>query len=202
MKWKRTWIVVAALLGAVSFSACNWWGRNPSESLRLYGNIEMTQVDVAFKMAGKLSSLDVEEGAGVKQGMVLARLDTIQLERQKSRDQAALAAAESLIPQLETSIERQKASIAAETELRRAQLSQAEAVLRDLQAGARAQEIQQAQAQVAEARTQHQQARQDWERAQTLHKNDDISTAQLDQSRTRFEATAAALRQGEERLAL
>lgn len=199
----KHWVILSAVtFGATAFAACSWWGRKPSDNLRLYGNIEMTQVDVAFKIAGKLSLLAVNEGDTVSSNMVLARLDTVQLERQKSRDQAALASAESLVPQLQTSIERQKTSLAGETALRQAQLAQAEAVLRDLQAGARPQEIQQAQAQVSETRSQHQQARQDWDRAQVLHKNDDISTAQFDQFRTRFDATSAALRQAEERLAL
>ena len=39
-----------------------------------------------------------------------------------------------------------------------------------------------------EARSQQQQARQDWDRAQVLYKNDDISTAQFDQYRARVDA--------------
>jgi HlyD family secretion protein len=202
MKWKRLGSYAAVLLGMAALAACSAWQRHASDRLQLYGNIELIQVDVAFKIAGKLSSLEVGEGDSVKQDMVLARLDTVQLERQKNRDQAALATAESLVPQLQTSMARQTAALAAELDMRRAQLAQAEAALRDLEAGARSQEIQQAQALVAEVKSQHQQARQDWERAQVLHKNDDISTAQFDQVRMRFDATAAALRQAEERLAL
>jgi HlyD family secretion protein len=202
MKWTNRGAFAAVLLGVLVFGACGWWQHGASDSLKLYGNIELTQVDMAFKISGKLSRLEVNEGDAVRQGMVLARLDTTQLESQKNRDQTALVTAESLVPQLQTGIERQKATLAAETDLRRAQLAQAEAALRDLQAGSRAQEIRQAKALVEEATSQHQQARNDWERAQVLHKNDDISTAQLDQYRSRFDTSAAALRQAEERLAL
>jgi HlyD family secretion protein len=202
MKRKSVITLAALLLSAASSSSCSWWQRGAPESLRLYGNIELTQVDMAFKISGKIGALEVEEGDAVRQGMMLARLETQQLESQRNRDQAALAAAESLLPQLQTGIERQKASLAAETELRQAQLSQAEAVLRDLLAGARAQEIQQARASVEEAASLQGQARQDWERAQVLHKNDDISTAQFDQYRARFDTASAALRQAQERLAL
>jgi HlyD family secretion protein len=202
MKWTNRGAFAAVLLGVAVFGACGWWQHGASDSLKLYGNIELTQVDMAFKISGRVSGLEVSEGDAVRQGMVLARLDTTQLESQKNRDQAALVTAASLVPPLQTSIERQKATLAAETELRRAQLAQAEAALRDLQAGSRAQEIQQAKALVEEATSQHQQARNDWERAQVLHKNDDISTAQLDQYRSRFDTSAAALRQAEERLAL
>jgi len=192
----------AAFAAASLLPACGWWQRRAPENLRLYGNIEMTQVDMAFKISGKLIDLAVGEGDPVRQNMVLARLETTQLESQRNRDRAALAAAESLVPQLQTTLERQRAVLAAETGLRRAQLAQAEALLRDLLAGSRTQEIQQARALVEEARSRHQQARQDWERAQVLYKNDDISTAQFDQFRARADAASAALRQAEERLAL
>ncbi len=202
MKPTQPATLTAAFLAFLLFPACSWWNQGAPASLKLYGNIELRQVDMAFKIPGKLSSLEVDEGDPVQQGMVVARLDTLQLESQKNRDVAALAAAESLIPQLQTSIERQKASLAAETDMRRAQLAQAEARLQELLAGSRDQEIQQAKALVEEAQSHHQQARQDWERAQVLYKNDDISTAQFDQYRSRFTTSAAALRQAEERLAL
>ena len=204
MKAKR--IVPVVILLVVVAAAWVGWSRyskgDDPNRMRLSGNIELTQVDMAFKISGKLSELRVGEGDPVHQNMILARLETAQLESQRNRDRAALAAAESLVPQLQTSIERQRAVLAAEIELRRAQLAQAEALLRDLLAGSRTQEIQQARALVEEARSQQQQARQDWDRAQVLYKNDDISTAQFDQYRARADAASAALRQAEERLAL
>ncbi len=200
---KRIWITtLASGLIAASFSSCGAWQRSATESLKVYGNIELTQVDIAFKIAGKLIERRVDEGDPVSRGLLLARLETTQLESQKNRDQAALVAAESLVPQLQTSIEREKSALAAETDLRRAQLAQAESRLQELQAGSREQEIREARAMVEQAQSQHQQAAQDWERAQVLHKSDDISTAQFDQYRMRFDATAAALRQANERLSL
>lgn len=202
MTWTRRWPLLAILTSVTALSACSWWRRGAPESLKLYGNIELTQVNMAFKIPGKLTRLEVDEGDVVRQGMVLAGLDRVQLESQRNRDQAALVAANSQIPQLQTSIERQKATLAGETKLRQAQLAQAEAILRQLLAGSRPQEIEQAQAVVEESRPQHQQAQQDWERARVLYKNDDISTAQFDQYRARFDATAAALKQAEQGLAL
>jgi len=200
---KRMCVVLcAASFLAAAFSSCGTWHRVPPGSLTLYGNIELTQVDMAFKIPGKLIELRVDEGDAVQKGMTLARLDTLQLDRQKTRDAAAQVGAESQIPQLETSIERQKASLAAETDLRRAQLAQAQARLEELLAGSREQEIRQAQAMVEETKSQYQQAAQDWERAQVLHKNDDISTSQFDQYRMRFDSTAAALKRSQEQLSL
>ena len=45
-------------------------------------------------------------------------------------------------------------------------------------------------------------AKKDWERAQALYKNDDISTAQFDQYRNRWESAEAALKQAKERNSL
>jgi HlyD family secretion protein len=202
MKSTHRWTLPAILTSAFAFSACSWWQHGATETLKLYGNIELTQVDMAFKIPGKLVTLAVDEGDLVRQGMVLATLDKVQLQSQRNRDQAALVAADSQIPQLQTSIQSQKVTLAGETELRTAQLDQAEAVLQQLLAGSRPQEIEEARASVEESRSQYQQAQQDWARAQVLYKTDDISTAQFDQYRSRFDATSAALNQAEQRLAL
>jgi len=68
--------------------------------------------------------------------------------------------------------------------------------------GSRKQDIQQAEAAVADAKAQLEFARQDWDRGQTLYKNEDISTQQYDQYRTKFDSATAMLRQAEEKLSL
>jgi HlyD family secretion protein len=134
--------------------------------------------------------------------MVLARLDDAQLLRQREREQAGVAAAEAGLRQVATAVEFQKASLEADTDLRRAEVRAAEARLRDLLAGARRQEIEQARAVLDEARTEEQRATADWDRAQRLYKNDDISRAQYDQFQARYQAASAMARQAGERLAL
>ncbi len=191
-----------AYLLLLGFSACGWWQRGPGDRIRVSGNIELTEVKIAFKVPGRLVELNFEEGAPVRTGTVLARLDDVQLQRQRDREQAGLAVAESQLVQLRTGIEYLRAALNAEIELRQAELKQADARLDELLAGSRKQEIEQAAAVAAEARTQNELAEKDWERAQVLFKNDDITAAQHDQYRTRLEATKAALKQAEERLAL
>ncbi len=144
----------------------------------------------------------VDEGDAVTKGMVIARIDAQQIQQQLGRDQAALLSVQSQLPQLLTAIQFQKQTLSGEIELRRAQVRQAEARLEEFTAGSRPQEIQQAQAAVAEARTQQERAAADWKRAQTLFKDDDISAADHDQFRARYEATAASLQRAEEALAL
>jgi HlyD family secretion protein len=74
--------------------------------------------------------------------------------------------------------------------------------LQELESGARPQEIQEAKAAVDSAQSEFERAGRDWERAQTLYKNDDISAAQYDQYRNRRASAEAALTQARERHAL
>jgi membrane fusion protein YbhG len=193
-------IVVLAIAGGILWSQRN--GRDEARHIRLSGNMELTQVDISFKVAGKLIERTVNEGDTVKKGQLIARIDQVQTMRQNQAQQASLQSAQMQLSQSATSIEWQQATNEAEIELRKADIRQAQANLDQLLNGSRPEEIQQAQAAVTDARTQAEQARLDWERAQTLYKNDDISTAQRDQYQARFNSTAALLRQAEERFAL
>jgi HlyD family secretion protein len=134
--------------------------------------------------------------------MVVARLDKDQLLRQRDREQAALAQAQSQLVQAGTTVEWTRQSQASDLDQRRADLSQAQARLRELEAGSRPQEIKESSAAVEAAQTAATAAQKDWERAQVLYKRDDISASQFDQYRKNAESAAAALRQAQERLAM
>jgi HlyD family secretion protein len=194
-------LIVAAVVAAALWRSGAFRGV-PTDRILLSGNIELTEVDVAFKTPGKIVELRAVEGEAVKKGQLLARIDPDQLQKLRGANQAAVTAASSGLTQLRTAILYQKEAIGGDLDLRQAELRQAEARLAEMLAGSRPQEIQQSRAMTGEARTAHEQASRDWERAQTLYKNEDISTAQRDQFRARFDQTAAALRQVEQRLAL
>jgi HlyD family secretion protein len=200
MRWTGRPLLVVTLSVLAGLAACS---RNNSKGrIFLSGNIELTEVKAAFKIPGKLLELHAEEGSLVTQGMVLARLDPEQIRRTHGRDQASRKASETQLVQMQTAVEYQRASLAAELELRRASIQQAEARLRELLAGSRSQEIQEARAIVEDARAQHEQAQADWQRGQKLYGNDDISRAQYDQYKARLDSTAAALKRAQENLKL
>jgi HlyD family secretion protein len=190
------WIVALAAAGFILWRQRN---RTPGNEIRLSGNIEMTQVTLAFKQPGRIVALEAAEGDTVRKGQVIARADREQMEHQRESNQAAVAAARGQIDQLRTMIDWQRTSVEREVQLRNAELRAAQAQLDTLLAGSRPQEIQQAEAAVADARTQHAQAAADWERAQKLFKDEDISRAQYDQFKARFDSTAAAVKQAEMR---
>ena len=194
-------VLVLAAAGAAVY-AFRASGKTPDDRLIVSGNIELDEVNIAFKTAGRLIERNVDEGDAVKKGQIVARLDRDQLLAQKERETAGLAAAEAQLAQAQTAVELQRATLAADLETREADLSSAEARLSELRNGARPQEKLDAKAAVDAAASEVERARRDWERAQTLHKNDDISTAQFDQYRNRFESAQAVLKQAQEREAL
>jgi HlyD family secretion protein len=197
-------IVVILMLGALGIAAALAFRRRgqPDDRIRISGNMELTQVNIAFKIAGKLIERAVDEGDAVKKGQIIARLDRDQLLRQRERESAALVEAASQLKQAGTTVDWTRESQATDLEQRRADLAQAQAKLQQLETGSRPQEIQESSAAVEAARTESERAQRDWERAQTLFKRDDISASQYDQYRKNAESAKAALRQAEERFGL
>lgn len=63
-------------------------------SIKVSGNVEATEVHVAFRIPGKIKEILVDEGYSVKKGDVLARLDTDELIRVKDEAAASLKTAE------------------------------------------------------------------------------------------------------------
>ncbi|MCZ2151317.1 MAG: HlyD family efflux transporter periplasmic adaptor subunit [Bryobacterales bacterium] len=194
-------IAVIAAVGAGLVRA-GFFSREDPNVIRLSGNLELTQVDMSFKMSGRLVTLHAEEGSQVAKGALIARIDQASTLRQKEREQAGLESARAQLTQSLTAVRLQKANLEGDLRLKRADVENADAHLAELLAGSRPQEIQTAQAQVRDAATWRDQARADWDRAQILFRNEDISRAQYDQFKAKFESTTQALRQAQERLAL
>jgi HlyD family secretion protein len=201
---KRIIIVIIVALAVVG--ACLYFfnqnGRNAKNQIMVSGNIELTEVNIAFKTSGRLIERDVDEGDSVKKEQVVARLDREQLSAQRDREAAGLQSATAQLAQAETALAWQKANLAADIEQRKADLNSYQARLQELKNGSRPQEIQEAKAAVESAQSEFDRAKRDWDRAQPLYKNDDISTAQYDQYRSRFESAEAALKQAKERQSL
>jgi len=181
------------------------WSRMSSVDenvLHLSGNIEFRKIDIAFKTAGKLIELNAEEGSNVHVGQVLARLDREQMTRIRERDTAGIDVAQSNLQQLRTAIQYQQTTLASELNLRRAEIRQARAKLQELLDGARPQELAQARAQLNDLRVVHDQAKREYDRAQKLIAQEDISQSQFDQFKARYDSTAAQVQSAEQRLGL
>jgi len=169
------------------------------DELTISGNIEMTEVDIAFKTPGRLESLLVAEGDAVRAGDVLARLDRRQLEQERERAVANVASAQSALAQTQAAIRFQRASLDGAVAQREAAVRAARAALNALEAGSRRQDIAAARAAVERAEAEAVNARRDLERGRTLFGNEDISAQHFDRLVAQAEATEAALEQARQR---
>jgi len=203
-KLDKRHLTVGVLLLVLAVMAVRWlgWGRGNPKILKVSGNIELTEVDIAFKTAGRLVTLAVDEGDRVKKGALIARLDQEELQQWRESAAASLEAARSRLTQSGTAIEYQRQQTEAQLSRSRAELDQAEAALRELQSGSRHQEIESAKAALARAKAEQQRAQADWERAQSLYKDRDISTARYDEAKAHFESAQAQLQQAAEQFDL
>jgi HlyD family secretion protein len=202
----KKWLIVILLIvvaagGAVLYSR-RGSSRDAENRVVISGNIELTEVSIAFKTAGRLIERNVDEGDKVKKGQVIARLDRDQLVAQRESQSAGRESATAQLAQAQTSLEWQKATLAADVEQKRADLASLEARFAEMKNGARPQEKLDAKGAVDAAAAEVERAQKDWQRAQVLYKDDDISTAQYDQFRTHFDSAQAALNQAKEREAL
>lgn len=71
-------------------------------SLTIYGNIDIREVDLAFRVAGRLADMSVEEGTQVSADEIVARLDAEPLK-------AALNAAQARVEQAQANLQRLRA---------------------------------------------------------------------------------------------
>jgi HlyD family secretion protein len=91
MKRKIIVIVVALLV----FAGCGYYLTRSSDArLRLSGNVDIRTVNLSFRVAGRLKALQVDEGATVHAGDLLAELDDQPYRNALNDARANLAAAE------------------------------------------------------------------------------------------------------------
>ncbi len=99
----RRVIVLLVLLVAAGGGFAWWWFNhdgNGNGPLVLYGNVDLRQVDLAFNDSGRIAAVLVDEGAKVKKGEVLARLDTSRIEPQVAQAEAQVAAQSAAVDKL------------------------------------------------------------------------------------------------------
>ena len=127
-----------------------WWytltHRKPSDdAVRVSGNIEVTEVGVSFKIAGRVERRLVDEGDSVARGQLIAELDVADLKAEVDLGRAELQAAQAVLAEFEAGSRPEEINAA------RATMEKAAAVLAEYKAGSRPQEIDTAQAELAAA---------------------------------------------------
>jgi len=90
-------LVVALLAGTA------WWlvdRDDTTDSLVLYGNVDLRQVDLAFNNSQRIAEVLVEEGDRVQRGQVVAVLDKNRLEPRVAEAEAQVAAQQQVVRRL------------------------------------------------------------------------------------------------------
>src|SRR5574341_2141045 len=101
MRRKVLSIVLIAVAGAAA--GLTWWlthRESATQALALYGNVDLRQVELPFNNSERIAAVLVQEGARVRQGQVLARLDTSRLEPQVAQVEAQAAAQRQVVQRL------------------------------------------------------------------------------------------------------
>lgn len=100
---KQTILIGVLIIVAGVAAGLAWWltgrGTAPRE-LALYGNVDLRQVQISFNNSERIAAVLVQEGDRVKQGQVLARLDTRRLEPQVAQAEAQVAAQRQIVQRL------------------------------------------------------------------------------------------------------
>jgi HlyD family secretion protein len=131
-------------------------------SLTATGTIEATTVNAAFKIPGKISKVHIDEGMEVKQGQVLAELESQEIAAKLAQARGAAAAAQGQSRQAEQAIPLTAESVEAA--------------------------VQQAQAMVEKAQVGVTNSQQQFERVEALHKEGAISTSDYDKAKNAYDA--------------
>lgn len=80
-------IAAVAVIVLAAFFLWRWLDNRHTGNLTLYGNVDIRQVDLSFRVAGRIAAVLVDEGDSVTAGQALAQLDADLLTQQ--RDEAA-----------------------------------------------------------------------------------------------------------------
>lgn len=173
MKRKKTIVTAVVVVLVIGAGIAAWFRFRVDKEvgvIRVSGNIEVTDVDVSFKIPGLLLQRSVDEGMSVSAGQPVARLDSADLEREVS--------------------------------MKVAELQAAEAVLRELVAGSRPQEIARARAAAAAAQAEAERLSGDFERAKALHARDVISRQEFEKAKAVYEVADERRKEAKESLHL
>ncbi|MCF3630523.1 efflux RND transporter periplasmic adaptor subunit [Thalassospiraceae bacterium LMO-SO8] len=205
-RWQRAALMVSAIVVVAVAAAVSWkYYGDPHENsghLVLLGNVDVRQVNLAFKVPGRLATMTAEEGDAVEARQTVASLESEDFEDELRLARARVQGQEAALAELETGTRPE------EVEQARALVRQREAALQlaratlDRQEKLAARNVashqvhDEAQARLDEARAQLSAAKEALELAVTGPRQEDI-----DQARAQLSADRAALSLAERRLA-
>ncbi len=200
MKKRKGMLSLAIVLaGGIIFYYWQFHSREiPESTIQVSGNIEVTTIDVAFKISGKIDKRLVDEGDIVKEGQLIATLEHKDLLAQKAKAGATLETARSRLPALEKNIDYQDQATTQEISQAQAAVENAKARLQQLLDGSRPQEIQSAKAGVDQALADMEKKKADMDRAKKLYQDKYIAAQDWDAAKTAYDMAVANYKKAQE----
>ncbi|MFH1090178.1 MAG: efflux RND transporter periplasmic adaptor subunit [Pseudomonadota bacterium] len=194
-------ILIIVLAGLVYYFAFYRSGRSEAV-MATSGHVEVTEVDLSFRLPGHVTRLLAEEGDQVKKGRLLAELQQEVLKARYDQAEAVVREIESQSASLKLTTQIKEEVLGADVEKAKAGKAAAEARYQSLKTGSRWQEIREAEAALDRAKTEMENRERDFERMKKLYQAKIISASQYDDTRTATEAVQAAYKQVLERYRL
>jgi HlyD family secretion protein len=179
-----------------------------AETLAATGKVTGARVAKAgLDIQGIVGSIYVREGDGVRTGQLILSLDKADLNAkvQSARDSVRSAQAElarDSRPALPSDIRQARAELEQATSVGDAKVAQAQARLKNLQAGPRSQEVKEAEAELARRKQALKKAQKDFDRIKQLVDQGAISQSQLDDVTVQVEGAQTDVTVEEQKLSL
>jgi len=204
MKRKKLIIVgFLILIAAGLIYYFGWFGREEEAAgIETSGHIEVTEVDLSFRISGHLAVLTAEEGRQVKKGDLLAELKREVLQARRDQAAAQVEELEARCASLAMSIDIREEVLEAQIKQAEAGVSAAKARFVSLKKGSREEEIREAAAARDRAKTEWENRERDHQRMKSLYERQIVPASQFDDARTAAESAKAAYLAAEERFQL
>jgi HlyD family secretion protein len=124
LHWPRVALALAIIIGC-SLGGFYWWKEThlqlPPSIVFGNGRLEADEIDIDTKFAGRIAEIFVDEGAMVKAGQIVARMDTRDLEASLKKSQAQVNQAQRAIDEANHNVAQQTTqALLAQQELDRA----------------------------------------------------------------------------------
>jgi membrane fusion protein YbhG len=94
---RRVIIIAVVVIAAVAGGVFYWKSRadhDPQAAFTMWGNVDVHQVELGFRVAGRVAKLNVDEGSQVEPGNVLAQLDPVPFQTEVAAATAQVAMAQ------------------------------------------------------------------------------------------------------------
>ncbi|MCX5659057.1 MAG: HlyD family efflux transporter periplasmic adaptor subunit [Planctomycetota bacterium] len=189
----RIWIIAAVVVVA-GLAGALFHSQHRVEPLKVSGFVEAHEIRLGSRVGGRVAEVHVEEGQSVIHGAKLVTLDPYDLQEQRARAQANVAAGQAAFDQMKSGY---RAEEIAQALARRQQI---DARLQRLVAGPRKQEIGVAEARLAASEAQRRLAELTYNRKKELMEHNAATRDELDRASEDLRASEAGAQADRQRL--